>query len=256
VLRRSILNISPSKQKPLPTAGSFKIRTVRDFCIINLRPKLTKALFSILFTLSTLAVAIEFQPRLFELVTKHFGKDAVERLIAWQDLAKNTSGSDIEKLTRVNDFFNKARFVSDKELWKAEDYWATPVELLARNAGDCEDYAIAKYFTLIAQGVEEDKLQISYVKAIELGQAHMVLAYYETPESIPLILDNIDPLIKPADQRPDLEPVYSFNGRGLWLSRFSKENAKRLSGPEKIDSWNDMIRRQGVMLMAPNEPEN
>lgn len=180
----------------------------------------------------------------------------MERLIAWQELAKNTSGADIEKLTRVNDFFNKARFVSDQELWKAEDYWATPVELLARNAGDCEDYAIAKYFTLIAQGVDEDKLQISYVKAVELGQAHMVLAYYETPESIPLILDNIDPLIKPADQRPDLEPVYSFNGRGLWLSRFSKENAKRLSGPEKIDSWNDMIRRQGVMLMTPSEPPN
>jgi predicted transglutaminase-like cysteine proteinase len=197
-------------------------------------------------------LAIEFQPKLLELVSKHFGDDAVERLLDWQVLAQDKSGGELDKLNHVNDFFNQARFVNDQELWGEEDYWATPVELLARNAGDCEDYAIAKYFTLIAKGIAEEKLQISYVKAIELGQAHMVLAYYEAPESIPLILDNIDPEIKPANLRPDLEPVYSFNGRGLWLSRFSKENAKRLSGPEKIDSWSDMVRRQGVMLLSPN----
>ncbi len=214
--------------------------------------KLSHTLFGLFLCISSVCLAIEFQPKLLELVSKHFGDDAVERLLDWQVLAQDKSGGELDKLNHVNDFFNQARFVNDQELWGEEDYWATPVELLARNAGDCEDYAIAKYFTLIAKGIAEEKLQISYVKAIELGQAHMVLAYYEAPESIPLILDNIDPEIKPANLRPDLEPVYSFNGRGLWLSRFSKENAKRLSGPEKIDSWSDMVRRQGVMLLSPN----
>ena len=149
----------------------------------------------------------------------------------------------------VNDFFNQARFVDDQTLWNEEDYWATPVELLARNAGDCEDYAIAKFFTLLSAGFNEDKLQISYVKALELNQAHMVLAYYEAPDAEPLILDNINSNILPASERPDLEPVYSFNGLGLWLNRFERDKAKRLGGPEVMSNWNDMLRRQGIMIL-------
>lgn len=239
-------------QATRPVKGVVAERLLPSF-IRALSKTLSVSLFTALLTLASVSADIEFQPRLLELITQHFGAGAVQRLMDWKTLAHDRSGKELDKLKRVNDFFNQARFVSDQSLWKEEDYWATPVEFLARNAGDCEDYAIAKYFTLISQGLKEEKLQISYVKALELRQAHMVLAYYESPESIPLILDNIDPKIKPADQRPDLEPVYSFNGRGLWLSRFSKQNAKRLSGPEKIDSWNDMIRRQGVMLLKTEE---
>ena len=41
-----------------------------------------------------------------------------------------------------------------------KDYWATPIEFMGTGAGDCEDYAIAKYFSLINLGIPEDKLRI------------------------------------------------------------------------------------------------
>ncbi len=81
------------------------------------------------------------------------------------------------------------------------------MELLTTNGGDCEDFSIAKYLTLRAMGVPDDQLRIIYVKALELNQAHMVLAWYKTPGSDPLILDNLINDIKPASQRNDLEPV-------------------------------------------------
>lgn len=212
----------------------------------------------VFFTAAFLAVfavqAIEFKTKLLEIVESRFGGDAVERLVGWQNMARELKSSyneqvELEQLELVNDFFNQARFASDSELWGAEDYWATPVELLAKNAGDCEDYAIAKFYTLVHAGFDEDKLQISYVKALELNQAHMVLAYYASPESEPLILDNIKPEILPASQRDDLEPVYSFNGLGLWLNRFERESAKRIGNAGAMEQWNDLLRRQGILLL-------
>ena len=116
------------------------------------------------------------------------------------------------KLSLVNTFFNKTDFKSDISHWGKEDYWASPVELLSTNAGDCEDYSIAKYFTLMAMGVPVENLRITYVKAVKLNQAHMVLAYYAAPNEEPLILDNMTDEILPASERTDLVPVYSFNG--------------------------------------------
>lgn len=91
--------------------------------------------------------------------------------------------------------------------------------ILGKGAGDCEDYVIAKYFTLKQLGIPTDKLYFTYVKALKYNQAHMVLSYYETPKSIPLILDNINGKIKIATQRTDLLPVYSFNGDSLYLAK-------------------------------------
>ena len=68
-------------------------------------------------------------------------------------------------------------------------------------------------------GLDTAKLRIHYVKATTLNQAHMVLAYYSTPNAEPPILDNLNKLIKPASQRPDLRPVYSFNADNLWLAK-------------------------------------
>ncbi|MDD2759273.1 MAG: transglutaminase-like cysteine peptidase, partial [Methylomonas sp.] len=153
------------------------------------------------------------------------------------------SASEIDKLRLVNDFFNQnIRFVSDMMLWLKEDYWATPLELLAQGAGDCEDYSIAKYFTLLELGVDEQKLRITYVKAIELNQAHMVLTYFETPHSVPLVLDNLEPKISLATERSDLEPVYSFNGSGLWLAKI-KSSGLQVGDAERLNPWTDLKRR-------------
>ena len=61
-------------------------------------------------------------------------------------------------------------------------------------------------------GVQIERLRITYVKSERRNQAHMVLAYYEDPTKEPLILDNLTSKILPATKRPDLTPVFSFNG--------------------------------------------
>jgi predicted transglutaminase-like cysteine proteinase len=148
-------------------------------------------------------------------------------------------------INAVNTFFNQVHFISDQKHWGIEDYWATPIELLSTNGGDCEDFSIAKYFTLLELGIPDKRLRIMYVKAIKLNQAHMVLTYYETPDSEPLILDNLIDRIKAASQRPDLMPIYSFNGSNLWMSKERGQGRKIQGGSQRINLWRDLnIRMQ------------
>jgi predicted transglutaminase-like cysteine proteinase len=142
----------------------------------------------------------------------------------------------------VNRFFNRIEFIPDDEHWQQADYWATPTELLASNGGDCEDFSIAKYMTLIALGIPEAQLRITYVKAVELNQAHMVLTWYERPDAEPLVLDNLINEIKPASQRPDLIPVYSFNGADLWLAK-ERGSGQLVGRSERISPWRELLSR-------------
>jgi predicted transglutaminase-like cysteine proteinase len=217
----------------------------------GLWPKMPRHLIVIWLAglMSTSIWALELSRTLLDYIDNRFGSSATQRLIDWQTLANsNLDRQALEKLNDVNAFFNQATFISDQKHWGSEDYWATPVELLATNGGDCEDYSIAKYFTLKEMGIPEEKLKITYVKALKLNQAHMVLAYYEQPDSEPLILDNLIAEIKPSSQRDDLLPVYSFNGEGLWLSRFKGNKQKRIGGPERLDNWLDMMTRQNKLI--------
>lgn len=183
---------------------------------------------------------------LLQQVESQYNKFARKRLEGWRDLIENTDNhalTEREKLELVNTFFNSnVLFINDIDLWQKNDYWATPLEMLSVGAGDCEDYSIAKYFTLRELGVDEDKLRITYVKAIEIDQAHMVLTYFETKRSVPLVLDNLITDIKPASQRGDLIPVYSFNGGGLWLAK-SRGEGQRVGEASKLSHWNDLERR-------------
>lgn len=149
-------------------------------------------------------------------------RDAVAPLQAL--MAALQQGPEIARLTEANRFFNvRIAFGEDRDVWGQDDYWASPLEALNRGAGDCEDYAIAKYLSLVSSGMPSARLRLVYVRARTGapgeppgGQAHMVLAYYAEPTADPLILDNLVPEIRPASDRPDLTPVFSFNGEGLW----------------------------------------
>lgn len=148
-----------------------------------------------------------------EKIFQQHGSAALKRILDWQRVSFLSKGlSQQAMLNQVNDFFNRLGFKSDQENWGLTDYWTSPIEFLISNAGDCEDFAIAKYFTLIAMGVEIERLRITYVKSERRSQAHMVLAYYEDISKEPLILDNLNTKILPATKRPDLTPVFSFNG--------------------------------------------
>lgn len=199
-------------------------------------------LFPLLLFVATVA-SFELSDRLLNYVREEFGQEAHARLEDWQKLQRIAANAPRERqLALVNTFFNRVRFVSDMEHWGEEDYWATPVELLTTNGGDCEDFSIAKYLTLKSMGVPDEELRIVYVKALDLNQAHMVLAWYPTPDADPLILDNLINQIKPASQRNDLEPVYSFNGEGLWLNQ-SGGQQQRIGDAGKLGHWQDMNKR-------------
>ena len=197
-----------------------------------------------LFCGLNVAAQIDLTTQLIQRIEKKYGVPAAKRVITWRDLMiVKTRQTDREILMRVNDFFNqRTRFVNDSELWNVKDYWATPLEFLIKGAGDCEDYAIAKYFTLKALGIDDQKMRLTYVKALKLNQAHMVLTYFETPRSVPLVLDNLDTVIKPALQRKDLLPVYSFNGTGLWLAK-AQGRGKKVGASSRVNLWRDLNTR-------------
>ena len=184
-----------------------------------------------------------FTEQVYKRISLAYGSEAKDDVAKWRQLVTELQSEDIdEKLYQINRFFNRFDFVDDLVHWQQKDYWATPIEFISTGAGDCEDYTIAKYFSLIELGVPEQQLRLMYVTALELRQPHMVLAYYKTPNSIPLVLDNINRRILPANKRRDLSPIYSFNGNGLWAAKAMGTGRKlRGSGPMKM--WDDMVER-------------
>lgn len=188
--------------------------------------------------------------RLLGAITQRWGGGVVSRFNAWQGLVQSISAApDAERLKRVNDFFNRhIRFAEDSVVWGQEDYWATPLETLGQGAGDCEDFVIAKYFTLKEAGVAPAKLRLIYVRAKTgtsagaASQAHMVLAYYTQPEAEPLVLDNLIGEIRPASRRPDLVPVFSFNSEGVFAG-VSGTSQTPIGGVNRLSRWEDLLRR-------------
>lgn len=149
---------------------------------------------------------------LIDKVEKKYNKFAKNRFVALNKLLEKIKNEDVQtKLEKVNDFFNNVKYSSDQKIYGVSDYWATPIEFLARDEGDCEDFVIAKYFALEYLGVPTSKMFLSYVKVKKSNEAHMVLSYFETPTSEPIVLDSLKKVILPASKRDDLTPLFSFN---------------------------------------------
>ncbi len=160
-----------------------------------------------------------------------------------QLIERARSQGETQRLQEVNDFFNhRLSFREDLAIWGVPDYWASPLEALEKHAGDCEDYAIAKYFSLAAGGMPPARLRMVYVRARLGGQslAHMVLAYYAQPGAEPLILDNLRAEVLPASQRPDLTPVFSFNTEGLWQGVGAVTQGDPLA---RISIWRELVAK-------------
>ncbi|MCK5293681.1 MAG: transglutaminase-like cysteine peptidase [Arcobacteraceae bacterium] len=180
-------------------------------------------------------------------IKKKYGIKAYKRVLLWDKTLESVKGKKIIKqLKAINDFFNKIRYSSDEKTWNKIDYWASPFEFLGRGAGDCEDYAIAKYFALRAVGIPDKKLKIAYVKLKsknkDFDEAHMVLNYYHKPNSTPIVLDNVVKSLKLATKRKDLKPVYSFNATGLWKAQ-NKTNDLKRTGDNKLKKWQSLMTK-------------
>ena len=207
------------------------------------------ALLRILASLALVALSVHAvdAERIVKSAQK-YGPAAVANAKALQQVIAGINGrDDLAKLKAVNDFYNqRLAYVEDIDNWGVQDYWASPLESLGKGAGDCEDYAIGKYFTLTSLGLSHAKLRMVYVRASIAGApngyvAHMVLAYYPTPDAEPLVLDNLQPGIHPAGERPDLLPVFSFNAEGLWQGVGSiRANGDPLT---RLSKWREALTR-------------
>ena len=185
------------------------------------------------------------------------GESGSETVTAWRQLLDESRLLAVdEKLQAINQLFNRRlRSTTDQAVWGLPDYWATPFEFMRQSQGDCEDFAIAKYFSLLMLGVPPEKLRLIYVRA-RFGssssgnsEAHMVLGYYADPAGEPLILDNLVNIIRPAASRPDLSPVFSFNTQGLWVPGSAKPASADPTA--RLSRWRDLLSRmkaEGVQL--------
>jgi predicted transglutaminase-like cysteine proteinase len=198
----------------------------------------------------SLSVAASFAvvdiDRLMSLAKERYGQRGTDIMTQWNRLITETKGlSDTELLNLTNKFVNQRLvYKEDQELWGQVDYWATPLETMGRGSGDCEDYAIAKYLTLLNLGVSNEKLRLVYVRAKQgsgagaTSVAHMVLGYFAQPDSEPLILDNMITSVRPASSRQDLLPVFSFNSDGMWA-----EGQSRGDPTARLSHWRGVLER-------------
>lgn len=187
-------------------------------------------------------------------LSARYGSSATQRGTAWRSVLETLEAKSVsEQLTGVNRFFNQTiRWQSDEEIYGETDFWATPAETIGLGRGDCEDFTIAKYMSLRQLGVPAHQLRLTYVKLQMTGgrsQAHMVLAWYATPGSTPLILDNANTKILPASQRRDLRPVFSFTSEALWIAG-NRQN-DNINPSSRLSQWRQMLNRaqaEGITL--------
>jgi predicted transglutaminase-like cysteine proteinase len=156
------------------------------------------------------------------------------------------------KIKKLNDYINSQFLYSeDKEIWGKPEYWASPLELFEKLAGDCEDFAILKYVALLELGVNPDKVRLSYVKIHKKNstlkdESHMVLKYFQNPESEPMILDSIVNDIYPRSKRIDLIDYYDFNSKNVFV-----DNVKTKYQFASFLNWKECLEKmksEGINL--------
>lgn len=160
-------------------------------------------------------------------INKRHGEEAARRMIDVVQLIKVHLNDPVEtQLEEVNEYMNQMTWIADSELWKQPDYWATPFETITTFGGDCEDIAIAKYLVLRLMGVPDEHLGFAHVITAD-KEHHMVLLYRASENESALVLDNKDPDIKTAQERPDLLAVYVFRNDGTTFTIKDEGDAKR-----------------------------
>lgn len=156
-------------------------------------------------------------------------------------LEKLDTNDTLSKLMFVNDFFNELQYSTDWVTWNKEDYWASRKEFLGVGQGDCEDYAIAKYITLRQLGFTNKQIFLTYVRAAQTRMPHIVLTFYETPKSMPLVLDSINPKVLPANRRRDLKPIFNFNGDRIYMAKQRGLGRELPQGKIDLEKWTELM---------------
>ncbi len=141
--------------------------------------------------------------------------------MTWDALKKKVEGKDpLTQIKIVNSFWNQWPYKQDPRAYKSPDYWATPAEF-KKISGDCEDYAIAKYFTLRSFGFPMEKMRIVVVKDTILRLAHAILAVYIDGDVY--ILDNLSRNVLSHGRIRNYVPQYSVNEKNRWMHVMPKK---------------------------------
>lgn len=126
-------------------------------------------------------------------------------------------------LSLVNREVNLAmRYQPDSQNWGTGDYWATPSEMARKGAGDCEDFAVAKFWMLRGLGVPADRLQIVVLSDIKRQVYHAVLVVHDNGTSY--VLDNLSETVRTDTAYPNYVPIMSFVGDKSYIHGFENRN--------------------------------
>ena len=156
-------------------------------------------------------------------IKKENGNISQNRVMDYRKkIQKIRSYSKDKQLRSVNFYLNQLLPQYDEIINKKEDHWSTPKEFLITGYGDCEDYVIIKYFTLIKLGFDEKKLFLNIVKEKYRGGYHMVLSYFKSKGEAPLVLDNLSFKILNLDERKDLKADTFINSTGVYRMQNSR----------------------------------
>lgn len=162
--------------------------------------------------------------------------DRINQLLVLKKSLKDVDNPFI-KLDSVNNFFNEYKYISDRDLYKKEDYWATRKEFIINGAGDCEDFVVAKYFTLLELGIEQQELSILHV--LLNNEYHLVLGYQENNSSNIFILDSLNKTILPLLKRDDLIVLHTLELVDTNDTKLALEDIKGLSNYK----WSSIYRK-------------
>ncbi|WP_170167551.1 transglutaminase-like cysteine peptidase [Amphritea balenae] len=171
------------------------------------------------------------------------------RLSQWRNLIrmKHRFRAETDIVAVVDDFINKAKYQPDEQRLNGQDYWAAPKEFVAAGRGDCEDFAIAKLFTLQAMGVPVKRLRLVFTLLKGEKTRHLVLLYSPEDGSEPWVLDNLTTNIRVVSQRTDLQPVFSFTPKKIWMMKGWQQTVE-LSRPLNLPKWTRITRNWQARL--------
>jgi len=132
----------------------------------------------------------------------------------WMSFLKSLKDKDlVSQIRAINDYMNRAPYITDAVNWGKKDFWASPGEFMAK-FGDCEDYAIAKYVSLRLLGYKDADLRVVAVKDLNLKIGHAILVVYY--KGTPYVLDNQIKQVVPAAKIKHYLPVFSINSKSWW----------------------------------------
>ncbi|KLE09427.1 transglutaminase-like cysteine peptidase [Aliarcobacter butzleri] len=168
----------------------------------------------------------------------------LKRLAKYEEVRNKARNLDVnKKLTQINLFINGSLAEFDNASMGIDDYWMTPKEFFIKGHGDCEDYVIAKYFTLLELGVKKENLYPAIVSVKESPGFHLVLLYVEDKNKSPLVLDNLSFKILPFSKRTDLTPIAAFNEIDSYTLTREKFLQKANVDWGKENKWEKLLNR-------------